>query len=696
MAVLHKSKRLKKELTLLNVYTIATGATLSSGFFLLPGLAAAQAGPAVILSYLVAAVHLVPAMFCMAELSTAMPRAGGIYYFLDRSMGPLLGTIGGLGTWLALILKTAFALIGMGAYVSLFFPEMPIVPLAVGFAILFGGINLFGAKKTGGLQILLVVGLLLLLSAFTGFGVFHVNADYFSGFFDSGFDSIYSTAGLVYISYVGLTNVASVSEEVKNPERNLWLGMLFALITAVLVYGLGTFVMVGVLSPEQLYNNLTPVASAAKTLVGPWGAVLMTVAAVLAFLSVANAAILSASRYPLAMSRDHLIPRLFRTLNKHDTPQNAIFITVSLIILCLIFLNPIKIAKLASSFQLLLFAMCCLAVIIMRESRIESYDPGFRSPLYPWMQIFGIAAPLLLIFEMGWWPILFTGSLIVLGAIWYFYYAKEKVVRDGAIYHIFARLGTQRFEGLDRELRGILIEKGLREDDPFDVVVTKAGFIDLPARISFEEVVHQAAFQLSHRLPASVESLKESFMQGTKVGATPVSHGVALPHLRFPEIDSPEMVIVRAKEGVHVEVDNVLLVEHTSDKPVYAFFFLVSPEGKPAQHLRILAQIAGHVDDDQFMERWLSAGNEQQLKEIILRDECFLSLRLQFELKTSSFIGRLVRDLQMPKGTLIAIIHRNGEIIFPTGSTLLEEGDRLTIIGEPVEIQNLNQKYGKK
>jgi len=81
MAILAKSKRLKKELTLLNVYAIATGTTLSAGFFLLPGLAASQAGPAVILSYLIAAIPLIPAMLCMMELATAMPRAGGTYYF---------------------------------------------------------------------------------------------------------------------------------------------------------------------------------------------------------------------------------------------------------------------------------------------------------------------------------------------------------------------------------------------------------------------------------------------------------------------------------------------------------------------------------------------------------------------------------------------------------------------------------------
>ena len=154
---------LKKELKLLNVYAIATGTTLSAGFFLLPGIAFNEAGPAVILSYLIASIPLIPAMFSMAELATAMPRAGGAYYFLDRSMGPFVGTIGGLGTWLALALKTAFALIGMGAYLSIFWQDFPIIFLAIILAIIFGIINLFGVQKIGTIQVLMVFSLLALL-----------------------------------------------------------------------------------------------------------------------------------------------------------------------------------------------------------------------------------------------------------------------------------------------------------------------------------------------------------------------------------------------------------------------------------------------------------------------------------------------------------------------------------------------------
>src|SRR5690606_14910706 len=119
----------------------------SSGFFLLPGIAAAQTGPSVVLAYLVAGFMIVPAMLSMAELTTAMPKAGGSYYFIERAMGPLIGTIGGLGTWLSLVLKTAFALIGMGAYLAIFV-ELTVKPLAIGLTVAFMALNIVGAKES--------------------------------------------------------------------------------------------------------------------------------------------------------------------------------------------------------------------------------------------------------------------------------------------------------------------------------------------------------------------------------------------------------------------------------------------------------------------------------------------------------------------------------------------------------------------
>ena len=164
MTAARNTRKLRKELGLYDVYAISTGAMFSSGFFLLPGLAAAKTGPSVALAYLVASIFILPAMLSVAELATAMPRAGGAYYFLDRALGPLVGTVGGLGTWVALILKSAFALVGMGAYLALYV-DVPIKPLAVGLPVVFAVINVVGAKETSGLQRVLVTALVAIMAA---------------------------------------------------------------------------------------------------------------------------------------------------------------------------------------------------------------------------------------------------------------------------------------------------------------------------------------------------------------------------------------------------------------------------------------------------------------------------------------------------------------------------------------------------
>ncbi|MDA3860556.1 MAG: amino acid permease [Melioribacteraceae bacterium] len=686
-------KKLKKEIGLLGVFSIAAGTTLSAGFFLLPGLAAQQAGPALILAYVLAAIPLIPAMLSVVELATAMPKAGGVYYFLDRSLGPLVGTIGGIGTWLALILKVAFALIGMGAYISLFIPGLAIVPIAVFLAVALGLLNIFGAKKSGKFQIYLVVGLLSLLTYFIVGGIPELNYTHFNNFFDAGFDSIIATAGLVYISYVGVTNVASLAEEVHNPEKNLPIGVFLALGLAILIYILGTAVMVGVLPMSELKGTLTPVASAAKVFFGDWGMYILSIAAILAFVSVANAGTMSASRYPLAMSRDHIMPSYFKKLGRFDTPVHSIILTVSIIILLLVFLNPTGIAKLASAFQLLMFSFVCLAVIIMRESKIDSYDPGYKSPFYPWLHIFGIISSLYLIFEMGTLPIVFSSGLIIAGALWYWFYARGKVERNGAIYHIFERLGKQRFTGLDTELRGILKEKGLRKGDPFDKIVTESKVFDINEDITFSDAVNLSANLVSKSIPLSSEEIVKRIMEGTRVGATPVMHGVALPHFKCGGIEHSMLVLIRAKHGINIPIFNSLTYKEEDVQRVTAVFFLISPEKDPTQHLRILAQIAGRVDDESFTEEWENAKDEQELKEALMHDDNFKALYILKGRKTELFINKELKNIKFPNRCLVALLQRGGEIIVPKGNTQILEGDRITVIGDPKSMKELNKLY---
>lgn len=704
MAVLDTTQRLKKELGLFDVFAVSTGAMFSSGFFLLPGLAAAKAGPAVALAYFFAGILILPAMYSVAELSTALPRAGGAYFFLDRSLGPMVGTIGGLGTYLALTLKTAFALIGIGAYAS-FFIELPIKPVAIALTVVFMLINIFGAKETTALQRILVIILLSVLAFFTIQGFLFLGVDQplaettekFTPFMPFGIEGLLSTIGFVFVSYAGLTKVASVAEEVKNPDRNIPLGMMLSLGLTSLVYVAGVFLMVAVLDFSDLSSDLTPVATASeaffKWLPSPFGLILIVAAALAAFASTGNAGLLSASRYPLAMARDRLLPDTFAKLGRFKTPVPAILATGGLLIFFILALDEEGIAKLASAFQLFIFMLVNLSVIVMRESRIPSYDPGYRSPLYPWMQIFGIITSLILIVYMGWVAMLFTVGIVIICLIWYYQYAHTRVDRHGAIYHWFHRLGRRQYQGLDREFRSIMKEKGLREEDPFEEIVARSFVLDYTDDAPFEAVIAEASELLATRLPITSEEIRGRFMQGTLTGSTPVTGGVALPHFRTELIDEAEIVLVRSKHPISFPADDPLTPEVEPNQDVHAVFFLVSPENNPRQHLRILAQVAGRVDEGSFVDTWAMAHDEQALREVLLRDEHFLTIRIQSKSGAMILAGKALKEIQMPGGTLIAMIHRGHRVVIPRGDTVLQEEDRLTIIGEPEGLQELYRTY---
>lgn len=685
--------RLRKELGLLDVYAISTGAMFSSGFFLLPGLAAAQTGPSVWFAYLVAGGFILPAMLSVAELSTAMPRAGGAYYFLDRSMGPMVGTVGGLGTWLALVFKSAFALVGMGAYLAIYV-DVPIRPLAIGLTVAFAIINVVGAKETSGLQRVLVGALLVILAFFLVQGIAAVAdsgiADLrarHEGFFAFGLTGFMGTVGFVFVSYAGLTKVASVSEEIRDPDRNIPLGMTLSLVTATFVYSVGVLIMVAVLPPEELRRDLTPVATAAAAFFD-WlprgsGVVLIVVAATAAFASTGNAGILSASRYPLAMARDRLVSPGFAKLGRFQTPTRAIVATAGLMILAIALLDIEAIAKLASAFQLLLFSLLCLAVVIMRESQIEGYDPGYRSPLYPWLQIVGFLAPLWLIAEMGQMAIAFTMGLVAVTIGWYFHYASARVQRSGAIFHTFARLGQRRHMGLDAELREIVKEKGLRDEDPFEEVVARAATLDFSAPVRFPEMTRIAAAELAALVGAPASVIRRA-IETEPLELVAMSNGMALMHWRAPNMAQPCMLFARCARGIEAGP-----LEATAAASLRGVVFLVSRREAPGQHLRLLGHLATQVENPAFLEAWEGAHDGAGLRAALLRDERALSLVVGGDSRTRGWIGEPLRALSLPADTLVVVVERDGERMIPKGATVLARGDRVTLIGTPAGIDQL-------
>ena len=700
---MHADKSLRKELSLFDIYAISTGAMFSSGFFLLPGLAAAYAGPSAILAYLLAGFLILPAMFSMAELSTAMPRAGGAYFFLDRSLGPLIGTIGGLGTYFALLLKTGFALLGIGVYLAIYV-DLPIRPLALVLVGIFTLLNVIGAKEATWLQRLLVVVLLLVLAAFIvgGSGMLALtgnwesSADRLSPFMPGGIEGLTAAIALVFVSYTGLTKVASVAEEVRDPQRDIPLGMMLSLATTALVYVLGVTLVILAVPAEQLHHDLAPLATAAAAIfpgtAGKVAVAAVVVAAIAAFASTGNAGLLASSRYPLAMARDKLLPNSLGNVGRFRTPITAILVTSSLMAVAILTLSEGNIAKLASAFQLVAFALVCVAVIVMRESRITSYDPRYRSPLYPWMQIAGVVVSVVLLAAMNELVLTLLGLAIAACIAWYLFFARGRVVREGALFHWFARLGARRFAGLDVELRQILKEKGLREEDDAGELFNDALVLDLEPEESksFRQVAGLAARALAERVGCPAAELETQFIGGTAMGITPAAGGIGLPHARVEGLDEPTVAAVRVRHGLRLPASSDALSEA---QDVNALFFLVSPAEDPRRHLRMLAHIAVTVEDPDFLTAWQEAKNAQAIHELLMTDPNRLALRLEAEGPTAALLGNGVDALGLPDTVNLSLVRRGGRILLPDGNLEFEAGDVLILEGETADIKDWRSAF---
>ncbi|MFO8002439.1 MAG: amino acid permease [Marinilabilia sp.] len=697
---------LKKELGLFDVFAISTGAMFSSGFFLLPGLASQYTGPSVFVAYLVAGLFILPAMFSMAEIATALPRAGGAYFFLDRSLGPLMGTIGGLGTYLSLVFKTAFAIIGIGAYAAIFW-EVPVQTVAIAATMVFMGLNLVGAKKTSGLQNFFIIFLIVVLGGFIIDGLFNIfntpangesfkGKEHFSPFFSHGIEGIITTAGFVFVSYLGLTKVASVAEEIKNPERNIPMGMLLSLIVTSVIYFLGVFIMVALIEPADFAKDLAPAATAAehlfKWLPGDLGAYLMVGAAMAAFASTGNAGLLSSSRYPFAMARDKLFPPKFSQVGTKGTPVLSILLTTGLILLLILTLSEEGIAKVASAFQLFIFMLINFAVIVFRKSNIESYDPGYKSPLYPGMQVAGILISLVLIVYMGWLAVLFSGFITLVSFLWYYYYAREKVKREGAIFHWFALLGKYQYAELENEFMTILKEKGLRQGDPFDETITRARITTIDRDMDFEELIDYISETFSTEMHVSKEDLVNEFLTTSAIEPALVIPEVSILYAKNEGIDHPSLHIVMTSRGIRKPVGKGGI---SSEDYIRIFFFLVNPPLDSRQQLRMLSRLVDIVERKEFVEEMFDHKSHRKIKEYLLHNERFFTIRLLPGTAQASMIGKQLKEVKLPPDVLVALVERDSETFAPHGDTILQEHDVLTIIGEPKSISHLFEVYLK-
>ncbi len=421
-------KKLERSLSLTSVIAISIGGMLGSGIFVLPGLAAAKTGSSVWVAYLIAAICILPAALSKSELATAMPSSGGTYVYIERAFGPLFGTIAGFGLWLSLLFKSAFALVGFGAYLSILINIDPGLTkyIAVLFLALILFLNILGVKKVGKVQIFIVSISLTALALILLFGLPRTSSELLDPFLLKGKMGLFSTVAFVYISYAGVTKVAAIAGEIKNPGTNLPRAMILSLFIMTIIYVSVAFALVGNLPLEALKSDLKPIYTIAKFLGGNVIGYSAALIGVITLISMANSGVLAASRFPFAMAIDKLLPDFMAKIHsKYLTPVVTIILTCFLMAMVILFLDVEKIAKLASAFMVMMFILVNACVIVLRETSAQWYRPPYRSPFYPYVQLFGIFSGIALLIFLGVGPMLAILGIFILGFIIYFFFGKN-------------------------------------------------------------------------------------------------------------------------------------------------------------------------------------------------------------------------------------------------------------------------------
>ena len=435
--------QIKRSLSLIGVIIVTVAASIGAGLFVLPSFAVAIMGPGIWLAFLIAGIVFLPGALSKSELSSAMPVNGGAYVYVERSFGPLVGTISGLGLWASFLLKSAFALIGFSAYMYAVTNYLDISTnttlVIMAALVLITVLNIFGIKKVKAFQtpiLALTTAVILIICLIQ---LFDANID-FSRPIDGAFDVsrndpvlVAESAALVFVAYAGIYKAGAIGGEVKEPEKNLPKGMLISLLLITLLYVIVTFIMMASVDVDTMLNSdgsaredpiFAFVDAVASTNIG----LAMALLAVLTMVSGALSGLLAASRFLFGMAKDSLLPgTLGETNKKFGTPHWAIIITGITMAISIITLPVKDVAKLASGFQIMVIVALNISVIILRSEnpKYDWYKPNFKSPLFPWVQIIGTVTGGYLVFIMGEKAIIGAVAAIVIGVATYYIYGKK-------------------------------------------------------------------------------------------------------------------------------------------------------------------------------------------------------------------------------------------------------------------------------
>ena len=441
-------EELAKDLGLVSAMTIGIGTMIGAGIFVLPGLAAREAGPVVVLSFVVGGLIAMVNALSVSELGTAMPKAGGGYYYVNKALGPLFGSVAGLGDWMGLAFASAFYSVGFGQYLTTLAPVPGVLFLSdiqVG-ALLAGGlfvfVNYVGAKETGGIQTVIVTLLLAVLAMFAFQG--WLSFDYGTltgsgGLTPMGYGAILPGTALVFVSFLGYAKIATVAEELKNPGKNLPRAIIGSVAIVTVLYAILVSIMLGVVPWPELSTE-APLTQATQIAFEGWFApiavTIVTAGALLATASSANASILASARINFAMGRDKIVTNWLNEIHpNYATPYRSIVLTGGMILVFIALLGQDLeiLSKAASVLHLVVYALMNVALIVFRETETPEYDPEFEVPFYPVTPILGALLSIGLLPFIGGVELAVSAVFVVGAVIWYFVYARNHAPEAGLL-----------------------------------------------------------------------------------------------------------------------------------------------------------------------------------------------------------------------------------------------------------------------
>jgi basic amino acid/polyamine antiporter, APA family len=433
---------LKRTLGPIGLTALGVGAIVGTGIFVLTGVAAAKyAGPGLILSFVVAGIVSALAALCYAELASTVPISGSAYTYTYATLGEFLAWIIGWDLVLEYTVGAAAVSIGWSAYFSDFLRsglgiEIPkalhasphaggIVDLpAMLIVLLVTALLIRGTSESNTFNQIVVGIKLVVVAFFIIVGVGHINQANWHPFLPFGVSGVFAGASIIFFAYIGFDMVSTSAEEVRNPKRDLPIGILGSLAVCTVLYIIVSAVLTGMVPYAQL-NVASPVSFALISVGLNWAGALVSIGAICGLTTVLLAVLFGQSRIFFAMSRDGLLPELFGKVHPvFRTPYLSSLLT-GIAVAILAGLTPIEVvAELTNIGTLAAFVLVSIGVVILRK-REPDLHRSFRVPALPWIPILSTLGCIVLIVKLPLLTIIRFFVWLAIGLVVYFLYSRH-------------------------------------------------------------------------------------------------------------------------------------------------------------------------------------------------------------------------------------------------------------------------------